>query len=65
MLRLESFREKAAWRWEAHTREKKVAEEGKCKKLRVVVWPGNKEMQVVRACFPNEKVKLFLRPLEL
>ena len=22
-------------------------------------------MQVVRACFPNEKVKLFLRPLEL
>jgi len=47
------------------TREKKGAEEGKCKKLRVVVWPGNKEMQVVRACFPNEKVKLFLRPLEL
>ena len=47
------------------TREKKGAEEGKCKKLRVAVWPGNKEMQVVRACFPNEKVKLFLRPLEL
>ena len=46
-------------------REKKGAEEGKCKKLRVVVWPGNKEMQVVRACFPNEKVKLILRPLEL
>ena len=47
------------------TREKKGAEEGKCKKLRVAVWPGNKEMQVVRACFPNEKVKSFLRPLEL
>ena len=47
------------------TREKKGAEEGKCKKLRVAVWPGNKEMQVVRACFPNEKTKLFLRPLEL
>ena len=48
------------------TREKKGAEEeGKCKKLRVAVWPGNKEMHVVRACFPNEKVKLFLRPLEL
>jgi hypothetical protein len=47
------------------TREKKSAEEGKCKKLRVAVWPGNKEMQVVLACFPNEKVKLFLRPLEL
>ena len=47
------------------TRKKKGAEEGKCKKLRVAVWPGNKEMQVVLACFPNEKVKLFLRPLEL
>jgi hypothetical protein len=47
------------------TREKKGAEEGKCKKLHVAVWPGNKEMQVVRACFPNEKVKLFRRPLEL
>ena len=47
------------------TRENKGAEEGKCKKLHVAVWPGNKEMQVVRACFPNEKVKLFLRPLEL
>ena len=47
------------------TREKKGAEKGKCKKLLVAVWPGNKEMQVVRACFPNEKVKLFLRPLEL
>ena len=47
------------------TREKKGAEEGTCKKLRVAVWPGNKEMQVMRACFPNEKVKLFIRPLEL
>ena len=47
------------------TRENKGAEEGKCKKLRVAVWPRNKEMQVVRACFPNEKVKLFFRPLEL
>ena len=47
------------------TREKKGAEEEKCKKLRVAVWPGNKEMHVVRACFPNEKVKFFLRPLEL
>jgi hypothetical protein len=41
------------------TREKKGAEERKCKKHRVAVWPGKKEMQVVRACFPNEKVKLF------
>jgi hypothetical protein len=47
------------------TREKNCAEKGKCKKLRVEIWPGNKKMQVVRACFPNEKVKLFLRPLEL
>ena len=47
------------------TREKKGAEEGKYKKLRVAVLPGNTEMDVVRACFPNEKVKLFLRPLEL
>ena len=47
------------------TREKKGAEEGKCRKLHVAVWPGNTEMQVVRACFPNVKVKLFLRPLEL
>ena len=47
------------------TREKKGAEEEKCKKLRVTVWPGNMEMQVVRACFPNEIVKLFLRPLKL
>jgi hypothetical protein len=39
------------------TREKKGAEEGKFRKLRVAVWPGNKEMQVVRPCFPNEKVK--------
>ena len=62
--RLKSSREKAAWRWGARGR-KKGAEEGKCKKLRVAVWPGNKEMHVVRACFPNEKVKLFLRPLEL
>jgi hypothetical protein len=46
-------------------REKKGAEEEKCKKKRVAVWPGNKEMQVVRACFPNEKCKLFFRPLEL
>jgi hypothetical protein len=36
----------------------------KWKKLRVAVWHGNKEMQVARACFPNWKVKLFLRPLE-
>jgi hypothetical protein len=47
------------------TRENKGAEEGKCKELRVAVWPGNKKMQVVRACFPNEEVNLFLRPLEL
>jgi hypothetical protein len=47
------------------TREKKGAEEGKYKKLRVAVLPGNKEMDAVRACFPNEKVKLFLLPLEL
>ena len=38
------------------TREKKGAEEKKCLKLRVAVLPGNKEMQVVRACFPNEIV---------
>jgi hypothetical protein len=41
-------------------REKNGAEEGKRQKLREAVWPGNKEMQVVRACFLNEKVKLFL-----
>jgi hypothetical protein len=33
-------------------------------KLRVVDWPGNNS-GAVRACFPNEKVELFLRPLEL
>ena len=30
-------------------REKKGAEEGNCKKLRVVDWPGNMEMQVACA----------------
>jgi hypothetical protein len=63
-LRLKSSREEAAWRWGARGR-KRARRRKNCKKLRVEVWPGNKEMQVVRACFPNEKVKLFLRPLEL
>ena len=31
------------------TREKKGAEEGKCKKLRAADWPGNMEMQVACA----------------
>jgi hypothetical protein len=35
------------------TRGKKGAEEGKCKKLRVAVWPGNMEMQVACAHVPE------------
>ena len=35
------------------TRKIKGAKKEKCKKIRVAVWPGNKEMQVVRSCFPE------------
>ena len=44
-LQVYNFARKSSLEVES-TREKKGAEEGKCKKLRVVVWPGNKEMQV-------------------
>ena len=40
--------------WEVgSTRENKGVEEGKRKKLRVAVWPGNMEMQVACAHVPE------------